>query len=139
MIIQLASSTCPHCGQRMLIRHGVQLPPFLADLFDMIEHSKARGVTCEILAGVFYSGKSTREAKNCVKVNISRINDLFASTDVSIHTDRTERFKFSPYRVYYDNSSFRSTTPRYISPNQLRARSRANQAEARKRERTALD
>ena len=41
---------CPHCGQRMLMRHGVRSPPLLADLFDMIERSATRGVLCEALA-----------------------------------------------------------------------------------------
>jgi hypothetical protein len=48
---------CLHCGQRMLMRHGVRLPPRLADLFDMIERSKTRGVLCEVLAWTFLSGQ----------------------------------------------------------------------------------
>jgi hypothetical protein len=75
---------CPHCGQRMLIRHGVKLPPLLADIFDLIEHSGKRGITREVLASVFWSDKSRKQAEACASVNINRINDFMVETDVSI-------------------------------------------------------
>ena len=83
-----------HCGQRMLMRHGVRLSPRCADLLDMIEHSGTRGVPEEILVSVFYPDKSTRDAKNCVKVNVSHINNYLQSTDVRVVKNRDE-----PYRV----------------------------------------
>jgi len=83
---------CPHCGQRMLIRHGAKLSPRLADIFDLIEHSGDRGVSMEVLVSVFYTGKSKRDAENCVRVNISHINDMLASTNVRVR-------KFEYYMV----------------------------------------
>ena len=62
-MLHATQSICPHCHQRMLMRHGARLSPRLADLFDMIEHSGERGVLAETLAWVFYPGKSTRDAK----------------------------------------------------------------------------
>ena len=82
-----SSDVCPHCGQRMLIRHGVHLSPRLADIFDIIEHSGDRGVTEEVLSSIFYSGKSSREAYNCIRVNISHINSHFASTDYKVERE----------------------------------------------------
>ena len=34
--------TCPHCGQRMTLRHGVRLSPREADLFDLIDNDQDR-------------------------------------------------------------------------------------------------
>lgn len=86
---------CPCCGQRMLIRHGVRFPPYLANMFDMIEHSGARGVTSEVLMSVFYPGRSEADARNCVKANIWHMNDRLASTDVRVRLGD----KLAPYRV----------------------------------------
>ena len=89
------SATCPHCGQRMLARHGVQLPPLLADIFDMIERSGRRGIPIETLAWVFYSGKSKMEAHRCVAVNVNRLNDFLSPTNFEIRAPG----KSLPYRV----------------------------------------
>ena len=43
-------ATCPHCGQRMLMRHGVRLTPQLAGMFDIISDSKDRGVMADALS-----------------------------------------------------------------------------------------
>ena len=86
---------CPHCGQRMLTRHGAKLSPKLADIFDLIEHSGERGVPMDILVDVFYSGKPRRDAENCVRVNINHINDLFLATDVRVRNNG----KSTPYKV----------------------------------------
>ena len=90
------TDTCPHCGQRMLMRHGVRLPPRCADLFDMIEHSGKRGVTREVLAWVFYPGKSKRDAERLVSVHINHINSFLESGDVRI---KLSCRRFEPYRV----------------------------------------
>lgn len=94
-MVMVSDNVCPHCGQRMLIRHGVRLPPLCADLFDMIEHSGDRGVMCEVLAWVFYSGKSKRDAENCVRVNINRLNNWLPD-NVRVRTDG----KLGPYKVF---------------------------------------
>jgi hypothetical protein len=75
---------CPHCGQRMLMRHGVHLPPKLADLFDTIERTGEAGISTEVLRGVLYPGKSTRDARNCVKAQVYHLNDLLAETDIEV-------------------------------------------------------
>ena len=98
MLARPEAHVCPHCGQRMLMRHGVRLPPHLADLFDMIERSRKRGILCEVLAGVFYSGKSSAAARQCVAVNISRLNDFLEQTDVRIARGSRGR-TVEPYRV----------------------------------------
>lgn len=86
---------CPCCGQRMLIRHGVQLPPKQADIFDMIEHSGARGVPSEVLASVFYPDKSDADGRNCVKANVWKINSRLGETDVQVKIGGRRE----PYRV----------------------------------------
>ena len=78
------SDVCPHCGQKMLIRHGIKLSPKLADMFDMIAR---RAMDAETMAWVFYPGKSMREAKRCIYVSINHINGHFASTDIRIASD----------------------------------------------------
>jgi hypothetical protein len=55
---------CPHCGQRMLMRHGVRLSPKLADIFDMIEHAGERGIDPEVLSSCFYPGKPQAAARS---------------------------------------------------------------------------
>jgi hypothetical protein len=76
-----AYPVCPVCGSRTLLRCGVLLPKFLADMFDLIEHSGSRGVTVESLVGAFYFGKPTAAARQAVKVNICRINTHLEETD----------------------------------------------------------
>jgi len=85
---------CPMCGQRMLIRHGVRLSPKLADLFDMIERCGKHGVQSEVLASVFYPGKCTAVAQNCIRQNVHHLNALLAETEIEVRASRHE-----PYRV----------------------------------------
>ena len=99
------SKECPHCGQRMLIRHGVRLSPRLADIFDIIEHSGERGVTEEVLASIFYSGRSAREAYNCVRVNVSHINNHLLSTDYRVAKADGVRGAEYPYRVLKEDQA----------------------------------
>ena len=89
------SDSCPHCGQRMLIRHGVQLPPKLADIFDLIEHSGDRGVLGEVLAWVFYPDKPKRDAQKLIAVHVHRLNDLLCSTDFQVRASH----RCEPYKV----------------------------------------
>ena len=81
------------------MRHGVRLSPRLADIFDIIEHSGDRGVTEEVLSSIFYSGKSSREAYNCIRVNVSHINSHLASTDYRVAKAEGVRGAEYPYRV----------------------------------------
>lgn len=87
--------TCPQCGQRVIVRHGVALSPKKLDMFDMIERATpARGgISIDTLAEIFYSDKSAKDGRNAVKVTVNQINDLFASTDITI------RFLDGRYRV----------------------------------------
>lgn len=80
------------------MRHGVRLPPRLADLFDMIERSAARGVLCEVLALVFYPGKASRDARRCVAVNIHHLNSFLEQTDVRVVGGKDGQIA-KPYRV----------------------------------------
>jgi len=89
-------AACPCCGQRLLIRHGVALPPLLADLFDMVWRAGDRGIQPAVLAGVFYPGKSTPAARRAIAVNIFHLNSKLASTDVEL---RAGQGRQEPYRV----------------------------------------
>ena len=75
---------CPHCGQRMLHRHGAYLPPQAALIFDMIEASKTRGVRSEILASVFFPGKTALAGRRLVYSHVFRINAFLKSAPVHI-------------------------------------------------------
>jgi hypothetical protein len=79
----------------MLVRHGVQLSPLLADLFDMIERSGSDGILCEVLVGVFYPGRPRDQARRCIVVNIHHLNDKLIETDLEIRS----HVKSGPYRV----------------------------------------
>lgn len=68
---------CPHCGQRMLVRHGVQLSPKLADIFDAIERCGKFGISKEELGVMFYGALKSREAAKTLAVNIHYINERF--------------------------------------------------------------
>jgi hypothetical protein len=87
-------SACPCCGQLLLARHGVALSPRLAELFDIIERAGQRGVSTEVLADIFYPGKSGLAAHDCVKANIFHLNTRLAETDLEVRASRYE-----PYRV----------------------------------------
>jgi hypothetical protein len=87
-------ASCPCCGQRLLKRHGVALSPRLADLFDMIERAGQRGIATEVLADIFYPGKSLEAARLCVRENIYHLNTRLAETDLEVRASRYE-----PYRV----------------------------------------
>jgi hypothetical protein len=76
--------TCPHCGQRMLRRHGADLPLQAALIFDMIENSKTRGVSAEALAWIFFPGKSATAGRRLVYVHVFRINEFLKSAPVRV-------------------------------------------------------
>jgi hypothetical protein len=78
----------------MLVRHGVQLSPLLADLFDMIERSGSNGILCEVLVNVFYPGRPRDQARRCIVVNIYHLNVKLIETDLEIRAVRS-----GPYRV----------------------------------------
>lgn len=87
-------AVCPACHQRMLLRHGVRLPPRCADIYDVIANSGKRGIPCETLSWVFFPGQATRAAKKCIAVHVNRLNDFLEPTDVMISGGR-----WRPYRV----------------------------------------
>jgi hypothetical protein len=87
---------CPCCGQRLLVRHGVALSPRLADLFDLIERSGQRGIFSEVLADIFYPGKSRQAAQRCVNQNIFHLNTRLSETDLEVRSGKGSR---EPYRV----------------------------------------
>ena len=89
----------------MLMRHGVRLSPRLADIFDIIEHSGDRGVTEEVLSSIFYSGRPSREAYNCIRVNISHINSHLVSTDYRVAKEAGVKGAEYPYRVLKENQT----------------------------------
>jgi hypothetical protein len=89
-------AACPCCGQRLLVRHGVALSPGLADLFDIIWRVGQRGIEPEVLAGVFYPGKSRQAAHDCIKVNVFHLNTKLAETDFEVRAGSGRR---EPYRV----------------------------------------
>ena len=92
-----AATACPCCGQRLLVRHGIALSPLLADLFDIIWRSGERGVTPEVLAGVFYPGKATPAARRAIAVNVFHINTKLASTNVELRAGSGRQQE--PYRL----------------------------------------
>ena len=87
------------------MRHGVRLSPRLADIFDIIEHSGDRGVTEEVLSSIFYSGRPSREAYNCIRVNISHINSHLVSTDYRVAKEAGVKGAEYPYRVLKENQA----------------------------------
>ena len=89
-------AVCPHCGQPMLMRHGVRLTAKLAVIFDLIERSGDRGVMIEVLAGAVYPGVATRVAVDRVRVQVHKINDRFEEIDKRV---RMQPRHDGPYRV----------------------------------------
>lgn len=78
-------NVCPHCNQRMLMRHGVQLSPREADLFDLIAARKNDGIHMDVLAWTWAgASKSAAAQRNLVKTTIYHINERLAATDVLI-------------------------------------------------------
>lgn len=91
MLKRREQAICKCCGQRLLVRHGVQLSPLLADLLDMVERCR-EGITSETLAEIFYPGKNSFDARRCVYTNIFHLNAKLAGTDIEVYA--------SPYRPY---------------------------------------
>lgn len=82
------ASTCPHCGQIMLIRCGVRLPPIKARLFDAIEGLTAGRGRADIsdLVVMFFPGVPTKDARNRVRVHVNQLKDWLAATDAIIRS-----------------------------------------------------
>jgi hypothetical protein len=85
---------CPHCGQRILIRHGAQLSPKLADIFDAIAGAGARGISFESLRAAIYPDVPNDRAAVRLKALIWHLNAALAGTEVSVAHARGE-----PYRL----------------------------------------
>ena len=95
MLKRREQAICKCCGQRLLVRHNVQLSPLLADLFDMVE--RTGGITCETLAGIFYPGKSDFDGRMCIHVNVHHLNTKLAETDIEVRAPGYKRD--SAYRI----------------------------------------
>lgn len=93
MLKRREQAICKCCGQRLLIRHGVQLSPLLADLYDMVERCKD-GIACETLAGIFYPNKSDFDGRQCVRSNMTLLNLKLAQTDIEVRASPQK-----PYRI----------------------------------------
>ncbi len=81
--------TCPHCGQRMLTRLGVQLSPRQADLFDLIENATPRGGEPIDVLGWVWAGteRTVLQRAYLIKATIYGINERLAGTDYRIVGD----------------------------------------------------
>jgi hypothetical protein len=77
---------CPHCGQPVLVRFGVRLPPKKASILDMIQNiTKGRGgIEAESLGWIFYPGEPKRVATQRIKAHVCQINDLLVETEWKI-------------------------------------------------------
>jgi hypothetical protein len=91
----MTDEACPHCGQRMLVRHGVRLTPQLASVFDLISDSRDRGVVADVLSWVFHPNKTKRAALRCVYTDVSRLNDLLEESDYAVRAAG----RFEPYKI----------------------------------------
>ena len=90
--------TCPHCGQRLITRHGVSLTPLLAAIFDIVERAGERGVMMEALVAALprYRDRPEHRARAAVKNNIIHLNDRLVTTDMRV---RTVPSHVGPYRL----------------------------------------
>jgi hypothetical protein len=95
MLKRREQAICKCCGQRLLIRHGVQLSPLLADIFDMVERCPD-GIHCETLAGIFYPNKSDYDGRHCVAANMILLNAKLAEIDIEV---RAKPKRDAPYRI----------------------------------------
>jgi hypothetical protein len=91
----MTAATCPHCGQRILMRHGVRLTPLLAEIFAVIENSGQCGVTSEALTARLYPGLPDAQARARVKANVWLLNNRFVETNIRVRLGG----KLAPYRV----------------------------------------
>jgi hypothetical protein len=80
------TGVCPTCGQRVLIRHGVELSPHKAAVLDLIEDASRHrgGIELATLAWVLYPGVSEKHARDRVKVHVNQLNGLLAATDFKV-------------------------------------------------------
>jgi hypothetical protein len=80
------SKICPHCGQPILMRHGVKLSPMLAKLYDAIA-SRPR-IMLEELRGLVYPGVAIEQADKRLKAQIWHLNEALAVSDVYVAHER---------------------------------------------------
>ncbi|HEY2243420.1 MAG TPA: hypothetical protein VGH47_04250 [Xanthobacteraceae bacterium] len=91
----MTAATCPHCGQRILTRHGVRLSPLLSEIFGVIEKAGEHGVTAWALMVRLYPGLPDAQARARIKSNVWRINNCFSGTNIRVRLGG----KLAPYRV----------------------------------------
>lgn len=97
----MGEDVCPHCRQRMLIRHGARLPVRLADMFTFIENAGDRGVPMQVMIDVFYPGVPEKKARNRVRVNVHHMNGFLAETLYSVGAGGPGL----PYRVWKEQGA----------------------------------
>jgi hypothetical protein len=73
-----AQRICPHCGQRVLRVHGVNLSPQEANVYDMI--NRGDGSLAQLCAAL-------DKSPGLVRTHIHNINDRFRQTDFAIVSD----------------------------------------------------
>ena len=91
----MTDAACPHCGQRMLVRHGVRLIPQLAGMFDLVSDSGDRGVMADALSWVFHPNKPKRAALRCVYTDVNRLNGFLEESDYAVRSAG----RYEPYKV----------------------------------------
>ena len=89
------TDTCPHCGSRILMRHGARLYPKWADFYDLVA-SRKDGVLGEQLLWIFWPDKPKKQAQNVLHQTVTQINQLLAPAGVKIASGG----KGLPYRVW---------------------------------------
>ncbi|HEY2242602.1 MAG TPA: hypothetical protein VGH47_00075 [Xanthobacteraceae bacterium] len=89
---------CPHCGQRILIRHGAQLSPKLADIFDAIAGAGARGISFESLRAAIYPDVPNDRAATRLKALIWHLDQALAGTEVYVAHARGEPYRFVDFK-----------------------------------------
>jgi hypothetical protein len=95
MLARPENRVCSACGQQLLVRRCVTLPPSPADLLDMIEHAGKRDVGREVLGWFFWPNKPKRAAERCISTNINRLDEFLEAKDVCVRATG----RFEPYRV----------------------------------------
>jgi two-component SAPR family response regulator len=84
MAHRAAKDVCKTCGQRLLTRYGVRFSPKCAEIFDMIERAKDRGVAPQVLRDIFFPDANHQDSYNGLKTHIWQINNFLAETDLCV-------------------------------------------------------
>lgn len=85
--------TCPHCGQPMVRRFGVVLPPAKVRLLDAIVNGTLGrgGISTEELIVMLYPGVDNAVARRRIVTHVNQLNGWMAETDVAVHWDKANQ------------------------------------------------